>query len=325
MGAFTKEMKTMDSAWTNAPESSDLPEGQYTLTIQAAEIRKAKSSGKLRATFQYVVSEGEHLGASQFDGFTLDPENPVGMSMLKNLLGKRLGYEIPESMGDVEDILADITKKHPIVSAQIVKKGDFTNVRVLELLSAESEDATEDAAEEAEAADAPLEEETESEAAAFAVGDAVTFETDGETQNGKITKANDDGSFDVETDSENWSEVPADLLTLVEESADEEAEEEEEVDETLPELIALGNAHGLDIADDADRETAEETIKATKWKRDELTKEEIAVLEAIGVKPVAKATAKPAAKPAPKPAAKPTSKPAAKPAGKVIPKKGGKK
>lgn len=314
MGAFDKEMKSMDGAWSNAPESSDLPEGQYTLTIQAAEIRKSKNSGKLRATFQYVVSEGEHLGASQFDGFTLDPDNPIGMSMLKQLLGKRLGYEIPESLGDVEDILADISKKHPIVSAQIVRKGDFTNVRVLEVLSAESESiegaaesvAEEPAAEEP-AADDPV-------VATLNVGDAVTFENDGETHTGTITKANEDGSFDVETETENWNEVPADMLSLTE--TVEPETEAEETDDKLTDLIALAGAHGIEIVDGATRAKVEKTLKAAKWQRDELTKEEIAALEEIGVV-IPKAAPKSAVKSVAKPATKPAAKPSAK-SGKIV-------
>lgn len=312
MGEFDKELKDMGSAWSDAPASSDLPEGSYTMTIQEAEIRKTKSSGKLRATFRYVVSEGEHQGASQFDGFTLDPENPVGMSMLKQLLGKKLGYEVPETIQEVQDILGDISKKNPIVTAQVVRKGDFTNVRVLEVVGEGGvakpfpKKTPPTSAPRAVAASASLSE-----------GDEVTFENEGKTEKGKIIKARADGSFDVEAESDTWREVPAEMLTLAsgddEASAEEEPATEEGDDRTS--LLALAAAHGIaGLKDDMTHEKLVEELKGYEWKRDELTKDEIALLERTGILSAPKKTSPPpkkteqAPKPAPKVAPKATPK-----------------
>jgi cell division septation protein DedD len=351
-GEFDKELKAMNSAWSDAPESSDLPEGVYTMTIQEAEIRKSKNSGKLRASFRFVVSDGEHLGASQFDGFTLDPDNPVGMSMLKQRLGKQLGYEVPESMQDVLEILADISKKNPIVSAQIIKKGDFTNVRVLEVLGEAEADAQQEPNADADAdadADAGTEpepepeeqteptlkasksrkaqESQEDESPSFNEGDAVTFENAGETFEGTIKKDNGDGTYNVETEQEVWESVPSTMLTAAgsvqEEEEEEPAEEPEEEqagsDELRTALLSLAAAHGIDVDEGMDRDTLISTLAEYEWKKSDLVDEEVAALEEAGITVVAEAPkpkpAAKAAKPAAKPAAK-AAKPAAKPTSK---------
>lgn len=330
---FEKELAAMESAWNDAPETSDLPEGTYTMTLQEADLRKTKSSGKMRATFRYVVSEGEHLGASQFDGFTLDPDNPMGMSMLKQFLGKKMGYEIPDSTTGLVDILADITKRSPIVSAQIVRKGEFTNVRVLEVLGEggeAGETPAEEEVEEAPAPKAPIKKAKavaakEPEAVDLSVGAEVQFKNEGDVIVGKIVKKKKGGFFDVECDDAVYQDVPGEMLTAVgveAEPAEEETEEapaEEEIpaeddgeEEKRLALINTAQAHGVEVTDDMTLEDLVAEMGQYEWKKSDLVDDEIAALEAAGIPVVAPAKPKPASKPAPKPALKPASKPVAK-------------
>lgn len=278
--AFEKELARMDSAWSNAPKDTDLPEGIYTATIQSAEMRKSQKSGNPMVTMRFVVADGEHLGAQQNNNNVLNPENPVGMSILKKTLTK-LGYEIPETMAEVADILADVSKKNPIVTIQVKKSGEYTNVYVLELVSEG------DAKAEAPVAD-------DSDDAEFAVGDDVTFEAEGATQSGKITEKNKDGTYAVETEEANWPEVAASDLTKA------------EAEETDPELLAMAQAHQIKGLEDG-TEALIAAMKCHSWMRSELTDDEIALLETHGIKtaaaaqkPVAKAPTKaPAKKSAP--------------------------
>ena len=323
---FDSELEAMNSAWSEAPESNDLPEGVYTMTIQSAEIKRTKTSGKLRATFQYVVSEGEHEGASQYDGFMLDGESPVGMSVLKQLISK-LGYEVPADFSEVNDVLSEITNSNPIVSAQIVRKGDFTNVRVVELLDGapEGDEPAEDDEEEVEDADesndAGDDESGDSddseEQKELAVGDKVSLEVEGSIYIGTISKIRRDGTMDVETDEEVFEEVDPALLTP--EDTDESNDEDADEDKELKTAIELATAHDIEgIDDDTTKKKAFKILGEAEWDRSELTDEEIEFLtEVVGVelpepkkaKPVAKAQVKPASK---KPTAKPASKPVAK-------------
>lgn len=284
--AFEKELARMDSAWSNAPKDTDLPEGIYTATIQSAEMRKSQKSGNPMVTMRFVVADGEHLGAQQNNNNVLNPENPVGMSILKKTLTK-LCYEIPETMAEVADILADVSKRNPIVTIQVKKSGEYTNVYVLELVS--DGDAKAEAIEEDEAPVA-----NDSDDAEFAVGDDVTFEAEGATQSGKITEKNKDGTYAVETEEANWPEVAASDLTKAEAEADAEPEAD-------PELLALAQAHEIKVAAEAGTEALVAAMKRHSWKRSELTDDEIALLETHGIKtaavaqkPVAKAPAKPA-------------------------------
>ena len=332
---FAKEMAEMNGAWTDAPDNSDLPEGVYSMIIQSAEVKRTKTSGKLRATFQFVVAEGEHEGASQYDGFMLDGDSPVGMSMLKQLISK-LGYEVPEDFSDVNDVLNDITNANPLVSGEVKRKGDFTNVRVLELLEAadgsdegatddDDDDAVEDtdgaeddeAGEEAEEGEEEGEEESEDdevEEVELAVGVAVSLEVEGDTYQGAVKKIRKNGNVDVETDEEVFEDVEPDLLTIVTEEGEEEGEDTEQA--TAVELAA---AHGIDgIEDDTPKAKALNILRKQKWNKDELTDEEIEFLtDVVGIEFPAKKkpTAAPAKKgapigkkPAPAAAKKPISK-----------------
>lgn len=287
-GAFDKELRAMDSAWANAPEGfADLPEGIYTMQISEASIKKTKTSGKPRATFRFVVTEGEHLGSSQMDGFMLDPENPVGMSILKTLLGKKLGYEIPDSLSEVEDILADISKKNPIVTAQVVKKGDFTNVKVLEMVDAGG-------------GESPPEDTTDNAAAdggddGYKVGDKVKFKNEDEMVLGTITKKSKSGDFSIETDDAVWDDIPADLLSL---------QDDEAADPEMEALVGFCGAQGVAIDSDASKEGIIKILSKMRWASEELTSHERELLTTNGIKlvtaPAPKATPKSAPKATPK-------------------------
>jgi len=324
---FKKELDNMSSAWSDAPESSDLPEGTYTMTINSAEIRRTKNSGKLRATFQFTVSEGEHIGASQFDGYMLDPESPMGMSMLKQLLSQKLNYEIPENLSDLEELLADISNKNPIVTAEIVRKGDFTNVRVLELLTGAAPAVktnptskktskkveTEEEAEEAEEAG----EEEEAEEVELKVGSEVTFTVEDEEVTGKITKKNKNGTFNIETDTDIYEDVEASDLSPADGEEAEAAEEEIDEDDKKDELLLLAQSHDIAVEDTMTGEELQAELGQYEWKKSELTDEEIELLEGCEIAIIDDKAKKPLTKkPAPAPVSK--GKPAAKPLGRSM-------
>jgi len=320
--AFAAELKKMNSSWSDAPENTNLPEGEYTFTVQNAEIKKAQSSGKLRAVFTLAVAEGEHAGATIQDGYNLDAENTLGMSMLKAQLG-RYGYEIPESLTDVVDILEAISAENPMVIGKVKQNGDFTNVRITEVLDGA-------AAKEGGEEEAPAEEEggEGEEAAEIMVGSTVTFTVEDEEITATITKKHKDGSFDAENDDESFEKIDPSELTLVgdEEEGGEDGEAEDNTD--LLELVA---AHGIpDIEEDMARADIIEALGGYEWKREELTDDEAALLEASEIEVIAKkkVVVKPIVKAAPaKTAAKPivgkqkAAPAAAAPAKKVFKKK----
>ncbi len=346
MGEFDKELKAMNAAWSGAPESSDLPEGTYTMIIQEAKLARSKSNGKLRAAFRYVVSEGEHRGSSQFDGFQLDPEDTRTMSRLKTFLGKKLGYEIPPTMQGVEEILADITARNPIVLVQLQKskKSDYMNIYVQEVLgAAEGADVVADADADADAPaaedTAPEGEEASEAAPELGVGVVVEFESGGEKIQGKITEDKGDNTYTVETETDVYADVDASLLTPVateDAPADDEPapEPEAEADDAVRTgLMALAQAYGLKVKDSMTAEDLTKMLRGYEWKASDLTDDEVEVLKAVSIpvmqskptaKPVAKTPAKPvaASKPASKPVSKPVSKPTAKPVSKPAAKAG---
>jgi hypothetical protein len=227
MGKFTNRLKAMDEQWKNS--GSGFPEiapGEYTLQITGAELKESQTSGNLRATFTYTLMDGEQAGETLMDGFTLDGEKPAGMRMLKGLLEK-LEMEVPESMSDVEGILGTVAEAGLTVRALIKKSGDFTNVKVQELLGSAEAVADEDAAE-ADPAEEGVEAETTEEAAegaeeetvdetptpkhGYKKGMTVCFKNGADTITGKITKV-DGAMTTIETaEGDEWEDVPVQAL-----------------------------------------------------------------------------------------------------------------
>jgi hypothetical protein len=320
---FKDELHDMDAAWSNAPENTDLPEGTYTMTISEGKLTKTKTSGKIRAAFCFVIAEGEHLGAKQWDGFMLDGENPIGMSFFKKFLAK-LGYEIPASMAEINDVLEDITARNPIVSAQVVRKGDFTNVRVLELLGegggapqqaklvhADAPKVTAKPTPKPKTKAAVVQDddavEGDGEQVAFGVGDEVAFNDDEDNVIvGKITKIEGDVA-EIETDDAVWGDIA--LENLRPNDGEEVVEEAEAEPADAVALRALLAAVGGEVTDDEARDDVVAKLAEYEWKRDEITEDEAKTLAGAGIAIVA--TPKPA--PKPKAVAKPVAAPAVKP------------
>jgi flagellar biosynthesis GTPase FlhF len=356
MGAFEKELKSMDGAWSSAPESGDLPVGQYTMQLGSVEIRKTQAD-KMRAFIHYVVTEGTHQGVGQNDGFTLDTENPdKGMSMFKQWM-KNFVDEIPETMLEVKEILAELSNTNPLLVADVVKSkdGQYTNVRVVEVLGS------------ADDADGVVEEEEEEEEEELSVGDEVEFTNpeDGEEYTGTIMKVMKNDMYKVETEDDVIT-VSGDILRGEAEEEEEEAEEEEEEAEeeeeeaeeeeeeaeeeeeeeaeeeeeeaeeeeeeaeeeeeeaeeevTEEQLFELASAHDLEVDDEMNGAQLVAAIKKHKWYRSELTDEEIEIVELCDAKILDKGDDKKAGKNVAKVAPKKVGK-VAKKVGKEAPKK----
>ena len=313
MGAFEKELKSMDGAWSSAPESGDLPVGQYTMQLGSVEIRKTQAD-KMRAFIHYVVTEGTHQGVGQNDGFTLDTENPdKGMSMFKQWM-KNFVDEIPETMLEVKEILAELSNTNPLLVADVVKSkdGQYTNVRVVEVLGS------------ADDADGVVEEEEEEEEEELSVGDEVEFTNpeDGEEYTGTIMKVMKNDMYKVETEDDVVT-VSGDILRGEAEEEEEEAEEEEEEAEeevTEEQLFELASAHDLEVDDEMNGAQLVAAIKKHKWYRSELTDEEIEIVELCDAKILDKGDDKKAGKNVAKVAPKKVGK-VAKKVGKEAPKK----
>lgn len=169
MGQFAAQLKklqdTVNENMTDyTPGGSGfeaIPDGEYNFAIQAT-LDESKEHKKLMVVFVHTVADGELEGRQVTDRCTL--ESKVGAQILRTRV-EMLGYDWPEKIHVLEDILDEILQNVPVITAK-VKSGPQKNnpeytdtkIRWTDVVSANNTDTT-PAAEEA-----PAEAEAEAEA-----------------------------------------------------------------------------------------------------------------------------------------------------------------
>src|SRR3990167_7809564 len=132
---FKMNIKQLSKAWKTAYEVKDEitqgfePEdGRYAVAIVSASIGESKASGRDQITWEYLFLDGEYKGKSfrSFDGL----ERAEGLPYLMKRI-EALGYDVPESVDDLEGLLETITKEKPKVKIIVKTKGEFRNVYVI--------------------------------------------------------------------------------------------------------------------------------------------------------------------------------------------------
>jgi len=320
-----------NKAWKDAPTGGfkDCEPGRFTFMLEEAVLFESKSKQELMLRLKWVVAKGEHKGDQVTEFFSLDNEDRY--PMLKARITD-LGFEVPETKSDIEDLAAELNREPPIIVADVVKSKpnengmQFTNLRNVTLIDdaalaseavaeaeaeAEGEGEAEAVTEEAEA-----EAETE-EPAALVKGARVTFADDeGDEHSAKVVSVDDDAKTARVKDDEGavW-DVNQDALTIegaeaveAEEVVEEASGDDEEAAQKAA-LLTIADAHDVEVSEDDDLADIVKKMRKAVWKDAELGDDEVETLEAAGLK-VVKAS-KPAAKPA-KPVAKAAVKPAVK-------------
>ncbi len=312
MGEYKDRLKAMSESWGGRnTQQEGVPAGIYKMQVQDAEMTESASSGKLMIAWQFLILEGEESGQVARDYQTIETE--FGPRFIAQRIEK-LGFEVPDDPQDLEEIIAAIAEAAPVIMGKIkVSKDGYTNITVNRLLEAGSERTT--TTRQAAVQEEETEEEGEEESllGAEVVHDDGTVCTVIEEKGGKLVIEDGDGEqYECSADEVTVQEDPEEEEE--EEEAEEEAEEEEEAegeDGQLEELIAFAQAQGVDVSDEDDLETLTERIKDEyDWEVDKLLKEEVELLEGIGVELIKPAPKKPAKKA--KKAAKKTSKKAKK-------------
>jgi len=290
---FSNRLKKMDEQWDGVSSGfGEVPEGMYSMQVMNAELKETRN-GDLRVSVQYVIAEGEHTGEMIWDGFMLEKDGKFfesGAQFLKRWI-ERLGEEVPP-IDEVEDTLQAITRKAPIILGEVKKNGDFTNVRMREVMGAEGP------AQKPKRSAPTTAKKKEKEASPFSDGDRVTFNADGEYITGKILGMDEDTCTVLSTDDEEWEDIPLDMLEAApEDEGPQEDEEKEEAGEDNTDLLEFIGAHDLEGADDSmDRAGLIGVIDEYEWSAKELTKDEVELLESLPITVQKPRTAKKATK-----------------------------
>jgi hypothetical protein len=331
MGKYAKRLAAADQQWKDTEAGfPELPEGQYVAQVDNAEIFEPNSGG-LMARINLVVAGGEHHGEKTSLIFWLEHEEDkkvqTGMRRLKDTF-QRMEREVPESFSGVEDALALLSKENPLLLLQAKEgsKGGHVFVNVMGVATAD--DVGEMPAEAEAPAEAPenaaSEEGTgEPESGEVAEGARVQFDNEGTTYTGTVESIADGvARITMEDGSDPWEGVPLEVLQVVAEEGEPEADPE------LADLLALAQAHEVEVDDSMGIAEVVTALKAKKLKAAELVEDEKALLAkhkvalAAALAPAPKKAAPaPARKPAPAPAKKAALAPAKKSAAPVRGKK----
>lgn len=285
MSEFKNKLKGMQDVWEDGKDSGpgDVPEGTYTMQLQGLEIREAQSSGKLYINREHLIIDGEHEGEVIYDIMSL--ETPRGPYFIAQFINK-LGHEVPDNVSELPEVLESIVACAPIYNATVKKSGDFTNVRINDVLEESTEEPDEKPAAKAKAkvqakakAKAKVEPEVKDEG--WEIGDSVSFEDADEGSISGTIVAFDGEEVHVETAEGSVYAVDAEDLTAVE---DAEAVTEDETEDLLTDALALAQAYDVeDVSDDDTIDSITEKLSEYEWEADELTEDEVKTLEALGI------------------------------------------
>ncbi len=268
MADMKKRLADMQDAWSTGKDKGiGVPEGIYKMQLQAAYLAES-SNENMMIKREHLVLEGEQEGEVVYDQIML--ESDQGPRWVAKWMGQ-MGFEAPDDALEIEETVKAIEDAAPIYMGKVVKKDDFDNVRIQEVLETEA-DRPEGAAEHAATSttdDGDAGEE-------LAIGDTVSYDDGGEMVTGVIEAFDGDDAHVIGPDKKVWAYAKSDLTKVEPEVA--------EADEELTALLALAQATDIEVSDSDDTATVIKKLDEYTWDADQLTADEVALLEASDIK-----------------------------------------
>lgn len=152
----------------------EFEDGRYAAKVVKMSVMESEK-GNLMVLCGYKVTEGEYK-----DKTITKPDMLISEENMLRFGAKlkKLGFEMPDEIEDLESVLKKIEKKSPSVRIRVKTNGEFQNVYVDKLISSSEE-------EDADGSDEVAEDE---DSVTLEVGMSVSAEVDGDTIEGKIVK-----------------------------------------------------------------------------------------------------------------------------------------
>lgn len=200
MSDFKKKLKDAQAKWKDAKKQvaegasqfAEYDDGRYMAKLVEGRIEESKSSGRLQAVFGWKFQEGEYEGKIKYayQGLeTVDSMRYFGRDLAS------MGYELPDNIDEIEEILKDAVKSGILAQITLKTKGDFQNVYIRKVYSSDDDTDMEE-----EAAVASEEEAEEDADTTEDVEDADGEETEAEeeTEEEAEEEADDDEGVEIE-------------------------------------------------------------------------------------------------------------------------------
>lgn len=217
---FRKKLKDAGKLWKNAKkkaaessggEGPQFEDGRYMARLQGGEIGMS-NGGRLQLSWKWKFEDEPYEGKIKYAYQGLENEDNL-VFLARDL--DRLGYEAPDDLAGVEEILAEIAKEKPLARIKLRTKAgsDFQNVYIDKVFSGdeeeEAEEAESDEAEETESAEAEAE-ETEDDA------EEAEEESDTEADDEEESEEEDE----TESEEEDEAEIEVGMRVEIETSKD---------------------------------------------------------------------------------------------------------
>ncbi len=212
MAGTVAKLGKLNTAWKDAkkrePSSfEDLESGVYLMALTGAKVDQFGLNNKLAIQWLYTVQEGDSVGSVQADYDQLETEDNIFWAQSKL---QRLGYELPENIKELPEILEDIQNSKPTLRCKVVEKNGYVHVYVNKLVESEGGQTREELLGEPEVGGSSTTAAPETTSTKIEVGSEVSH-TDGST--GVVKKVNDDG-YDVDFEGEVYG-CEASEITLI--------------------------------------------------------------------------------------------------------------
>lgn len=130
---FKAMMEQANSAADKGGDFQQLPPGLYSVEVNKVWRNESKTSQRNQISFAGKVLEGEHTDASHFWHCGLDHE--IGLRILLNEL-RTMGVDTHAicSFDDFDAVCENLTQRKPVLAIRIVKKGEYYNSKVDQVL-----------------------------------------------------------------------------------------------------------------------------------------------------------------------------------------------
>ena len=224
---FENYVSDMDASYSDSKQVytesfSPIEPGVYVFKLKKAEIHKSKKTGSFSIKSLWInLSTGTQKGKAQlaFQSLPKDPEDDEASVWLRRWFAS-LGFEAPDSLGDLAEVLEGLTSEGITIQGEIAQKpnSEYMNLRILSVVMPDEDN---DYKEHAGAEDEP------------------------KPVSGPI-RTYDPAEEEEEDPEEEDPEIPEEKVPEEEEEPEAEEEEEEEDPEESEKLIELLQEYGLD-------------------------------------------------------------------------------
>lgn len=209
---FKMSKSDLAKAWKDAHAKKDefaggmeYEDGRYNVALTDASRGESKGSGRDQVVFEFTFLDGDYEGKTVRDYNGLDRVEAIPFLMRKI---QALGFEPPEDVMGLEDVLEQIVKAHPKLKIRLKTKGEFQNVFIDRVV--ESDEGDDNPAEE------PVDEEP-----VPAPKNKVTRETPEPASNGAEEEVDVSVGMKVECFNDDDESVGVGVIKTIDEEAAE--------------------------------------------------------------------------------------------------------